>query len=307
MPIYANIAGAQREVKDWYCNINGASKKFNSFLGNINGAAVELLVKERRYYSFDYESSGILPTNTRKRMVADEITISSDGTITLLNPTSISGRPAANKFFVSISTSSNSSATTGTTVYYSTNSSGSYRAFNPGENVFIISSASGVVSTTIFEDMPDVFVSGTTLYVLKDLLPKWYRYKQANVTYQQSKLTTTSEFEVADMESGRAGTDYTVEFNNSFGYYYTVTGDSSVEVGKWFVQTHLSQYPTTVYRISRLHMGMVYTDAYRDVTTKKSTDTGKYGVCLTTRRFGTGSTGGFFNGFWYYSPTVITM
>lgn len=49
MPLYANIDGAQREVKKLYANVGGAQKVFSEMNGNIDGAKKKIFSK---YYTW---------------------------------------------------------------------------------------------------------------------------------------------------------------------------------------------------------------------------------------------------------------
>lgn len=323
MPIYANIAGAQKEVNDWYCNINGVSKKFNSFLGNINGAAVELLVPSKPYWKLPSSGNGTLSSNTKTRMVSDSVTVSSDGTFTLISATSISGIPAQGKFFVSISTSSNSSATTGSTLYYATNSSGAYRSFNIRGGVILSSSS---FPSEVKSSRSDVFYelkgSNHNLYISKDLIPSLYRWTQynANVSYTYKDVYTYSSGSInyyneeEDMYYLFEGDFiYTSDGSMYDCYLIDLRWNWQYMVGRW-VAGEGTRYVSRLYRVTSINneIGSYYypftydriVDRKVDTTNySKGTSTGKYAYSTISSAY---PTNGYYSGYWYGNRTTIT-
>ena len=325
MPVYANIAGAQKEVNDWYSNIDGVSKKFNSFLGNVDGTAVELLAIST-YWKLPSSGNGTLSSNTRTRMVSDSVTVSSDGTFTLLNATSISGIPAQGKFFVSISTSSNSSATTGSTLYYATNSSGAYRAFNIRGGIILSSSS---FPSEVRSKSSDVFYelngSQHNLYISKDLIPSLYRWTQynANVSYTYKNEYTWSS----------GSKNYSHPFDDIYylpedelDFRYTSDGSQfdcygwDLRFGNWqfitgyWVTDEGTQYVSRLYKVTSMN-GDPPTHSYpftydriveRVVDTtnySKGTSTGRYAYSTISSAY---PAGGYYSGYWYDNRTTIT-
>jgi len=323
MPVYANIAGAQKEVNNWYSNIGGVSKKLNSFLGNINGAAVELLAASI-YWKFPSSGNGTLSSNTRTRMVSDSVTVSSDGTFTLISATSISGRPAQGKFFVSISTSSDSSATTGSTLYYATNSSGAYRAFNIRSGIILSSSS---FPSEERSNSPDVFYelngSNHNLYISKNLIPSLYRWTQynANVSYTYKDVYTNSSGsrnyysqwdDICYLEDGWFR--YTSDGSKFNCYVWDFRYDGwQPMVGKW-VTDEDTRYVSRLYRVTSIngnpdthYYPFTYNrivDRVLDTTNySKGTSTGSYAYSTNSSAY---PTNGYYSGYWYDNRTTIT-
>lgn len=322
MPVYANIAGTQKEVNDWYCNINGVSKKLNSFLGNINGAAVELLAIST-YWKFPSSGNGTLSSNTRTRMVSDSVTVSSDGTFALINATSISGRPAQGKFFVSISTSSDSSVTTGSTLYYATNSSGAYRAFNIRNGIILSSSSfpseTRGSSSGVFYELNG---SQHNLYISKDLIPSLYRWTQynANVSYTYKDEYTWSSGsrnyysewdEMYYLFDGEFR--YTSDGSKFDCYLADLRWDWQNMVGRW-VADEETRYVDTLYRVASINneIGSNYYPFTYDRIVKRRIDTTNYSRGTSTGRYAYSTrssaypTSGYSSGYWYDNRTTIT-
>ena len=322
MPIYANIAGARKEVNDWYCNINGVSKKFNSFLGNVNGTAVELL-PTLIYWKLPSSGDGTLSSNTRKRMVSDSVTVSSDGTFTLLNATSISGIPAQGKFFVSISTSSNRSATTGSSLYYATNSSGAYCRFNIREGVILSSSS---FPSEVKSSSSDVFYelngSQHNLYISKNLIPSLYRWTQynANVSYTYKDAYSDSSgsinyYNIWDRMYYlyEGGFRYTSDGSKFNCYDIDLRWSWQNMVGRW-VADEDTQYVSRLYRVTSMNgdspnhsYPFTYdriVDRVVDTTNySKGTSTGRYAYSTISSAY---PTSGYYSGYWYDNRTTIT-
>ena len=325
MPVYVNIAGAQKEANDWYSNIDGVSKKFNSFLGNIDGTSVELLIPPRPYWRLPSSGSGTLASNTRTRMVSDSVTVSSDGTFTLLNATSISGRPAQGKFFVSISTSSNSSATTGSTLYYATNSSGAYRAFNIRGGVILSSSS---FPSAVKNNRSDVFYelngSQHNLYISKELIPSLYRWTQYNAnashiykdvySYSSGSINYYSDIDVMYyLPEGEFR--YTSDGSEFNCYWEDMRWNWQNMVGKW-VAGEEERYVSKLYRVTTINQEPYPNNHYYPFTYdriverlldtieySKGTSTGRYAYSTISSAY---PTSGERLGYWYDNRTTIT-
>lgn len=325
MPIYTNIAGAQKEVNDWYSNIDGVSKKFNSFLGNIDGTSVELLVPSKPFWRLSSSGDGTLASNTRTRMVSDSATVSSDGTFTLINATSISGRPAQGKFFVSISTSSNSSATTGSTLYYATNSSGAYRSFNIRSGIILSSSS---FPSEVKNNRSDVFYelngSQHNLYISKDLIPSLYRWTQynANVSYTYKDVYTWSSgsrnyySEWDDMYYLNEGEfRYTSDGSKFDCHIWDLRWNWPYMEGKW-VADEEERYVSKLYRVTTINNEPYPNNHYYPFTydriVERVVDTTNYSKGTSTGRYAYSArssaypTSGYYSGYWYDNRTTIT-
>lgn len=325
MPIYANIAGAQKEVNDWYSNIDGVSKKFNSFLGNVDGTSVELLIPPRPYWRLSSSGNGTLSSNTRTRMVSDSVTVSSDGTFTLINATSISGIPAQGKFFVSISTSSNSSATTGSTLYYATNGSGAYRSFNIRGGVILSSSS---FPSAVKNNRSDVFYelngSQHNLYISKDLIPSLYRWTQYNVnvsytykdeyTWSSGSINYYSEWDIMYyLDEGEFR--YTSDGSKFNCYSEDMRWNWQNMVDKW-VAGEEERYVSKLYRVESINNEPYPNNHYypftydriveRVVDTtnySKGTSTGRYAYSTISSAYPTDGRSG---SYWYSDRITIT-
>lgn len=309
MPVYANIAGAQKEVNDWYSNIGGVSKKLNSFLSNINGTSVELLVPSRPFWRLSSSGNGTLASNTRKRMVSDSVTVSSDGTFTLISATSISGIPAQGKFFVSISTSSNSSATTGSTLYYATNGSGAYRNFNIRGGVILSSSS---FPSAVKSSSSDVFYelngSQHNLYISKDLIPSLYRWTQYNVTTSYTDKFTAESSSENIPESEYYHNSTKLRYSSDGSKYYFNYFSWQISPGDYLPKNGNLEYDTQARRVETIvdnPFRRVIFDGYytRTSTESRGSATGRYGFSTLSNAF---PSNGKQSGYWYDNRTTIT-
>lgn len=244
-------------------------------------------------YSIDESAGGtdgsVSLSSSRYKMAAKGYTISDSGTVTLTDPTkTTAANLAVGDYLVNVSTS-NSTATTGDTLYKVTGVSGSwnytitYTAYTPALNARGTDTGQRVESNTA-DDYPSDGVQGDYYYVMVkgygtvyvwDVynLTTTYGYKERTTSGYSVNLYTNSELEVASK--------YT--FDTTTGYYTltnpsTTTSSSSVS-GKYWMKTSsgksqdmyygwtdwawtpgsVGTITTTQYSSSRDHSNVIYT------------------------------------------------
>lgn len=310
MPLYANIGGAQKQPSALYANIGGAQKQSSSLLGNVGGASKELLALPQNFWVVPYSAYGTMATNTRTRMVANSVTVASDGTFTLVSATSISGRPAAGKYYVSVSTAANSSATTGTVVYYAVNASGLYYGFNATN--WEASTSDPSASSSAYGDV-DALRVGDTLYVNKTKISSYYRWVQSDVSYSQTSVVgDNSEVFFVASTFLRVVISYTY----SGGRYILngsvkVTQDGTAYAGYWGALVNngnIDQLSDTIYKVSSVSNmsqtnARLYYSERKGVSPSKGEATGKYKFAKSSSAY---PTNGVSVGYWYSSRTTVS-
>lgn len=310
MPLYANVGGAQKQPSALYANIGGAQKQSSSLLGNVGGASKELLELPRNYWVVPYSATGTMATNTRKRMVANSVTVASDGTFTLVSATSISGRPAAGTYYVSIGTAANSSATTGTVVYYAVNSSGSYYGFNATN--WEASTSDPSASSSAYGDVDAICVSAT-LYVNKAKISSYYRWTQYNYQYIPVETVRSGSLSIY---RGHIQSMYNASLVISGGNFQFTTNCMVDELISQPVGTYFAVYFSALesinayrfngnYAVSEQHGADfmdVYYDRYYEVG-YSHTATGKYKFAISSSAY---PTNGISGSYWYSSRTTVS-
>lgn len=232
-------------------------------------------------------------------MVADAVTVNSSGTFTLLNPTQITGRPPANKYFLSVSTTTNSSATSGTYLYYSLNDSGSCQGINLTYGVVL---ASETINKEAKASSSDVYYQNSYFYICVDNITSFYRWTLYSLTYDE--VFTTESGSRSDTNPKYAPNESSIRiiYESDLGYYYSGLTKGIPTAGQWFV-TGSARNVGKLYRFTSASGSNLNYDRCRRLNQTKSAATGQYIYALTSDEFPVDGRRG---GFWYSDRTTIS-
>lgn len=201
-------------------------------------------------YSIDESAGGtdgsVSLSSSRYKMAAKGYTISDSGTVTLTDPTkTTAANLAVGDYLVNVSTS-NSTATTGDTLYKVTGVSGSwnytisYTAYTPALNARGTDTGQRVESNTA-DDYPADGVQGDYYYVMVKGYGTVYVWDVFNLTTTYGyKERTTSGYSVSMYTNSEIEVASTYTFDTTTGYYTltnpSATTSSSSVSGKYWMK-----------------------------------------------------------------------
>lgn len=244
-------------------------------------------------YGIDESAGGtdgsVSLSSSRYKMAAKGYTISDSGTVTLTDPTkTTAANLAVGDYLVNVSTS-NSTATTGDTLYKVTGVSGSYNytisytAYTPALNARGTDTGQRVESNTA-DDYPVDGVQGDYYYVMVKGYGTVYIWDVFNLTTTYGyKERTTSGYSVSMYTNSEIEVASTYTFDTTTGYYTltnpsTTTSPSDVSGKYWMSDSSgksqemyygwtewdwtpgsTGTITTTQYSSSRDHSNVIYT------------------------------------------------